>query len=92
MAQTRYHITFKDKRTTISVDKILSDMMAVKLKRTPETEEAHTAVREWLQETLINHLGDQSGGRPSRFAQIYLIKEIADKRLLNKYEDWASPI
>ena len=59
----RYHITFGNKRTTITVDTILSQMMAIKLGETPDTLEAHGAVREWLQEMLeaagfLIHLSD----------------------------------
>ena len=88
MAQTKFHITYTDRRTTISVDTILSELMAIRLKQTPGTAEAHNAVRGWLQSTLIERLGEYSGGRSSQFAREYLILAIADKRLVDTWRDW----
>ena len=38
------------RRTTISVESYLADSLAIKLGRIPNTPEAHSAVRKWLQE------------------------------------------
>ena len=85
----RYHISYADKRTTITVDTMLSELLAIKLKQIPETAEAHAAVRGWLQETLIRNMGDYSApGMASHFARRYLIEFIADKRLIGKWHDW----
>ncbi|MEO9206561.1 MAG: hypothetical protein ABI296_12760 [Gammaproteobacteria bacterium] len=48
----RYHIKVSDKRTTISLDKIISDLIAIKLGVDPSSEEAHSAVREQLEAIL----------------------------------------
>lgn len=45
----RYHIQLKDKRTTVSMDNIISELMAIKLGKTPGTKEAHSAVRQQLE-------------------------------------------
>ncbi len=85
----KYHITFADKRTTISLDTMLSELLAIKLNQIPETEEAHVAVRGWLQKTLIERMGDQSApGMASHFARRYMLEFIADKRLIGKWHDW----
>ena len=85
----KYHISYADKRTTITVDTILSEMLAIKLKQIPETDEAHSAVRGWLQDTLIENMGDQSApGMASHFAKRYIIEFIADKRLVERWHDW----
>ncbi len=87
--QSKYHIVFDDKRTTISVDTILSELLAIKLGYAPDDDDAHSAVREWLQETLVSHLGDDSGPKSaSQFARKYLIEQIADKKLSSKRSSW----
>jgi len=86
---TRYHITFGEKRNTISVDNILSEMMAIKLKRVPGTAEAHQVVRLWLQDTLVSRLGDYEGRNDaSQYARKCLIEKIADKKISREWEDW----
>jgi hypothetical protein len=45
----RYHLQLSEHRTTISLDKIISDLMAIKLEITPRTKEAHIAVRKQLE-------------------------------------------
>ena len=41
----RYHIQLNSHRTSVSIDTIISDLMAIKLNKTPGTKEAHSAVR-----------------------------------------------
>lgn len=85
----RYHITFGEKRTTITVDTILSEMMAIYLQQTPGTEAAHRAVRLWLQDTLVSRLGEYEGRNDaSQFARRYLIEAIADNKISKKWEEW----
>lgn len=85
----RYHITFGGKRTTISVDTILSEMMAIKLKKIPGTDEAHRAVRLWLQDALVSTLGNYEGRNDaSQWARQYLIRAITDSKISRKWEDW----
>ena len=85
----KYHITFGEKRTTISVDTILSQLMAIKLGKIPATLEAHGAVREWLQERLVFELGDDEVRKDaSQWARRYLIESIVDKKISNQWENW----
>ncbi len=85
----RYHITFGGKRTTITVDTILSQMMAIKLGEIPDSLEAHVVVRAWLQDTLVSKLGDdQARKAASQWARRYLIREIADKNIAKQWENW----
>lgn len=87
--QTRYHITFGKKRTTITVDSILSEMMAIKLNQTPDTEDAYRAVRLWLQDTLVSKLGDYEGRNDaSQYARKYLIEAIADRKISKEWGNW----
>ena len=89
MAQLiRFHIWFGDKRTTISVDQILYELMAIRLKADFDSEEAHGIVREWLQDILVSHLGDEDVRKnASQWARRYLIEEIADKRLKSRWSE-----
>lgn len=52
-----YHIQLKSHRTTVSLDKIISDLMAVKLEKTPGTKEAHRAVRQQLEQFISTDIG-----------------------------------
>lgn len=87
--QKRFHIWFGDNRTTITVDTILFELMAIKLKCQPDDEYAHGYVREWLQDTLISNMGEDSGRKnAAQWARRYLIEAIADKQLNAKRSDW----
>ena len=88
-ALKKFHITFDTQRTTITVDSLLFEMMAIRLKVSPDDEQAHSTVQEWLEDTLVSRLGDLSGRKnASQWARRYLIEAIADKRLYTRWEDW----
>lgn len=88
-SQIKFHIRFSEQRTTISVDTLLFEMMALRLKVEPDDEYAHSAVQQWLQDVMVSKLGDQPGRKnASQWARRYLIEEIADKRLHRRWEDW----
>ena len=88
----RFHIQFARHRTTVSVDKILSAMLAIKLGQEPETPAAHRAVREWLQERLPDKVGNDRGigKRTSQHAKVLIVEEIADKKLSSRYDAWVT--
>ena len=48
----RYHVRLGKRRTTVSVDKIICDYLALHLGTEPGTLAAHSAVRAWLQSQL----------------------------------------
>ena len=52
VAQKRYHIHFNNRRTTITVDSIISELLAVKLGLLPDAPGTHSTVRDWLEKTL----------------------------------------
>ena len=88
-ALKKFHITFDTQRTTITVDSLLFEMMAIRLKVLPDNEQAHGTVQSWLQDILVSKLGDLSGRKnASQWARRYLIEAIADKRLHTRWEDW----
>lgn len=90
MQQDRYHINFKNRRTTITVDRIISELLAVKLGALPDASEAHSLVRAWFEETLHEKLGVNvpGGNRISQDARQYAIEALANKKLMDKVWDW----
>ena len=52
MADVRYHVTLDQKRTTVSMDTIVSEYLALHVGVQPDGAQAHSAVRAWLQREL----------------------------------------
>lgn len=77
--QTRYHIQFRERRTSLMLDTILSDMLAIKLGVSPDSQEAHGVVRQWLEDAIIGYLGDNTpnGSRVSQWARYLAIQAVA---------------
>lgn len=86
----RFHIQFGSHRTTITVDTILSSMLAIKLGYEPESKDGNRAVREWLQARLPDKVGHGRaiGKRASQNAQALIIEAIADTQISERYSDW----
>ena len=89
-SQQRYHIHFQNRRTTITVDSIISELLAVKLGTLPNDPKAHGIIRGWFETNLRENLGDQMprANRVSQYARQYAIEVLADKQLMNKVSDW----
>lgn len=83
----RYHVIVGGRRTTVSFSSLLADLLAIRLDEEPDTEESHTAVREWLQARL-NDYGNPERTRVSQWLQGEVILAIADKKLSDRYFDW----
>lgn len=83
----RYHVYLGKKRTTISLDDILAELVALKLGKTPETEAAHAAVRRWLQ-AKIDLVGNTERTLLSQWLQREAMLFIADEELSSCYFDW----
>ena len=90
MQQDRYHINFKNRRTTITMDRIISELLAIKLGVLPDAPEAHAMVRGWFENTLHEKLGLNvpGGNRISQDARYYAIEALVDKTLMDKVWDW----
>ena len=84
--QSRYHIQLKDRRTTITMDTVASELLAVMLKVEPNSKEAHTTIRIWLNEAVTEALGDDipSNSRISTWARRLAIEAIARPKLMNQ--------
>ena len=50
----RYHIQLNRHRTTVMLDQIIAELLAIKLNTKPGTKEAHLAVRKQLNKFLPN--------------------------------------
>lgn len=84
----RYHIKLADKRTTVSLHPVLSQLLAFKLQQQPDTPQAHKAVRQWLQETT-ERATDHQTGRLSQWLQGQAVLHISDTKLSKA---WANRI
>ena len=88
--QDRYHIRFQGRRTTVTLDKILSELIAMSFGLTPDGTNYHSTVQQWLQATLRDKLGDNvpGGSSISQYARKYAIEEIARPELTERLWDW----
>lgn len=90
-SQKRFHIYFDSDRTTITVDEILFELLALKLKMLPDDEQAHSEVRNWLQEKIELEIGTMDIRKDaSQWARLFLIEEIANSRLMKEHDTWSN--
>ena len=89
--QTRYHVQRGDSRTTVSLDKTLSALLALKIGHEPETTEAHAAVRQWLQACLDGQ-ADPGRAKVSQWLAGEAILFVTDKKLSESYMSWLTGI
>jgi hypothetical protein len=83
----RYHILKGEKRTTITVDTIISNLMALKLGYTPETTKAYSAVQKWIQKKFDEY-NDPKRIFVSQWIREKAIFELLDTKISNRYWDW----
>ncbi len=82
----RYHLRRSGGETTVSIDNILSELLALKLGRQPD-EDAHQAVRLWLQDCLDKSI-DPDRIHLSQWLQARIVEEIASWELREKRDEW----
>jgi hypothetical protein len=87
MSQDIYHVTLGKRRSTVSLDKILSVVLALKLDTEPNSEEAHSAVRNFLQEKL-NAGNDPKRNDVSQWLREQVLFDVMDKKLSAMYWKW----
>lgn len=82
----RYHIRFAGRRTTITLDKILSELLGAELGVALGEKTYHSTVQQWLQATLNDKLGHNvpGGNSISQYARQYAIEAIAKRELMDK--------
>ncbi len=83
-SQKAYHVTLGDRRTTVSMDNILSDLLALKLGVEPDAPEAQGAVRGWLQAQLDTS-DDPGRIRVSQWLRRQAIEAVIDGKLASAY-------
>jgi len=83
----RYHVRLGRRRTTVSVDKIVSEYLALHLGSTPGTLEAHGTVRAWLQAQLDRN-NDPGRGRVSQWLLGEALEAMVSPALRAAYGRW----
>ncbi len=86
MTSVRYHIQLR-RRTTVSMDKIVSDLLSIKLKTIPGTPEAHQAISKKLDE-FIAHDRDRGGELISHYINKHALLFLVDNMLSEQYWDY----
>jgi len=76
------------KSTTVTVDKTLSDLLALRFGHTPRSEDAHFAVRAYLQEKL-DETNDPGRTSVSQWLRQEVLLDLVEKKLSDKY--WPKP-
>lgn len=84
MKTIRYHIQLNSHRTTISLDNIVSDLMAIKLNTKPGTKEAHSTVRKQLEAFVAHDLG-RAGFRLGHYITEQAVLFITDNILSEQF-------
>jgi hypothetical protein len=87
MSQHIYHVLLGKRRTTVSLDKIISTLLSLKLGHDPGTEDAHSAVRVYLQENL-DATNDPRRTSVSQWLRQEVLLDLVDKKLSAKYGKW----
>lgn len=83
----RYHLTLGPKRTTVSLDNLLSLLLSLKLGHTPQTTQAQRAVRHWLQARVDEH-ADYTRAHTSQWLGEQVIRALISADVNNLYTQW----
>jgi hypothetical protein len=83
-SQTKYHLRIDEKRTTVTVDTILSRMFAIKNKIDPFKAGGHTAVRDLIQVTIDKNKITKADG-VSQTLRYIMVMQIAPTKLRDSY-------
>ena len=84
---SRYHVSLGTKRTTVSLDRTLVELLALKLGYEPDAPPAHAVIRSWLQNKL-DQANDPGRSRVSQWLQAQVIHAIVDKYLSKRHARW----
>lgn len=82
----RYHLVM-GKRTTISLDKVISNLIAIKLGIDPFSDDAHSEIRQKLEEIIAPHYRRGSNRKPTQFVTEYALLWLVGKTMADEYED-----
>jgi len=83
----RYHVTLGTKRTTVSLDNMLSILLSLQLGQQPQTPQAHAVVRQWLQARLDDGQ-DAERSRTSQWLRSEVVQALITPELDERYSQW----
>jgi hypothetical protein len=83
----RYHVRLGKRRTTVTVDTIVAEYLALHLGIEPGSVAAHSAVREWLQRQLDDN-NDPGRRRTSQWLLGQILAALARPSLVGVYGQW----
>jgi hypothetical protein len=83
----RFHVRLGGKRTTVTLDSPIPELLALSLKAEPHTPVATTAIQQWLQHELD---ADEDPGRVrvSQWPRGRAIFHLLDKSVSRRYKAW----
>lgn len=92
----RYHLTTPEKRTTISMDEIISDLIAIKLGFTFISKDTHAAVRKQLENLILPYHDPKSpyydpyhaNYKLTQFVTKHAILWLAGEELTERYYEY----
>ena len=83
----KYHVQLGDRRTTVSIDDTLSNLLSLKLGFAPGTQNALKAVQKWLQ-ARIDEQNDPNRIRTSQWLQAQVVESLISAELAKKHDQW----
>jgi hypothetical protein len=87
----KFHVHLGELRTTVSLDKILSELLAIKLGVAPDAPEARATVRKWLQARL-DAFNDPVRIRVSQSLRASVIEAVVAPSLASAHAEWTDKI
>ena len=84
-SQTKYHLHVDGKRTTATVDTMLSNLYALNNKINPFDENSHGAIRDLLQNEVTKKMVTKSEGT-SQTLRYIMMMNIAPNKLRDEYQ------
>jgi hypothetical protein len=83
----RFHVWLGEKRTTVTLDSPLPELLALSLSEEPNTSAATRAIARWLQERLDEH-DDPGRARVSQWLRGQAVFHLLDTKIANRYNEW----
>lgn len=87
----RYHIQRGEFRTTVTLDSTLSELLSLKIGIAPDQQDAHSAVRQWLQ-SLSDQKANHDSSNFSQWLKQQAILFISDQQLVTRHQQWKHEI
>jgi hypothetical protein len=83
----RYHVRIGQRRTTVSMDNIVSEYLSLRLRVAPHDPKSHGTVRAWLQEKL-NRISDPNQNQVSQWLLGQALRAMVTEDLRHRYDSW----